>query len=70
MMKIFITGGAGFIGSHLAEHFQNSGDEVTISTSLDNFKQRFPLSKYEYTGEIEFNYDTWGFTRYMVIGIK
>jgi len=33
-MKIFITGGAGFIGSHLAEHFQNSGDEVTI---LDNF---------------------------------
>ena len=33
-MKIFITGGAGFIGSHLAEHFQNSGEEVTI---LDNF---------------------------------
>ena len=48
----------------------HSGEEVTISTSLDNFKQRFPLSKYEYTGEIEFNYDTWGFTRYMVIGIK
>ena len=48
----------------------HEGEEVTISTSLDNFKQRFPLSKYEYTGEIEFNYDTWGFTRYMVIGIK
>jgi UDP-glucose 4-epimerase len=33
-VKVLITGGAGFIGSHLAEHFQKSGDEVTI---LDNF---------------------------------
>jgi UDP-glucose 4-epimerase len=33
-VKVLITGGAGFIGSHLAEHFQNSGDEVAI---LDNF---------------------------------
>jgi UDP-glucose 4-epimerase len=33
-MKVFITGGAGFIGSHFAEHFQKSGDEVTV---LDNF---------------------------------
>jgi hypothetical protein len=48
----------------------HEGEEVTISTSLDNFKQRFPLSGYEYTGEIEFNYNTWSFTRYMVIGIK
>ena len=33
-MKVFITGGAGFIGSHFAEHFQKLGDEITI---LDNF---------------------------------
>jgi UDP-glucose 4-epimerase len=33
-VKVLITGGAGFIGSHLAEHFQNSGDEVSV---LDNF---------------------------------
>ena len=33
-MKVLITGGAGFIGSHLAEYFQNLGDEVTV---LDNF---------------------------------
>ncbi len=33
-MKVLITGGAGFIGSHLAEHFQNLGDDVTV---LDNF---------------------------------
>jgi UDP-glucose 4-epimerase len=33
-VKVLITGGAGFIGSHLAEHFQKLGDEVTV---LDNF---------------------------------
>ncbi|WP_261721728.1 NAD-dependent epimerase/dehydratase family protein [Staphylococcus equorum] len=32
-MKILITGGAGFIGSHLAEYFTNSNHEVFI---LDN----------------------------------
>ena len=33
-MKIFITGGAGFIGSHLVEHFLGNGDTVI---ALDNF---------------------------------
>jgi UDP-glucose 4-epimerase len=33
-MRVFITGGAGFIGSHLADHYENAGDQVTI---LDNF---------------------------------
>ncbi len=33
VLKILITGGAGFIGSHLAGHFLSSGDEVTV---LDN----------------------------------
>lgn len=33
-MKVLITGGAGFIGSHLTEKFSSLGDEVTI---LDNF---------------------------------
>ncbi|MCU0321947.1 MAG: SDR family oxidoreductase [Chitinophagaceae bacterium] len=32
--KIVITGGAGFIGSNLAEHFLNQGHEVVV---LDNF---------------------------------
>lgn len=32
-MKILITGGAGFIGSHLAGHLLESGDEVVV---LDN----------------------------------
>jgi UDP-glucose 4-epimerase len=33
-MRVFITGGAGFIGSHLADHYLAAGDQVII---LDNF---------------------------------
>jgi UDP-glucose 4-epimerase len=33
-MRVFITGGAGFIGSHLADHYVAAGDQVAI---LDNF---------------------------------
>ncbi len=33
-MRVFITGGAGFIGSHLADHYVNAGHAVTL---LDNF---------------------------------
>jgi nucleoside-diphosphate-sugar epimerase len=33
-MKILITGGAGFIGSHLAEYFCAKGDALSI---IDNF---------------------------------
>jgi UDP-glucose 4-epimerase len=33
-MRVLITGGAGFIGSHLADHYVNAGHIVTL---LDNF---------------------------------
>ncbi len=33
-MRVFITGGAGFVGSHLADHYVNAGHTVTL---LDNF---------------------------------
>ena len=33
-MRVLITGGAGFIGSHLADHYVNVGHTVTL---LDNF---------------------------------
>lgn len=38
MNKILITGGAGFIGSNLCDHFISRGDEVTV---LDNFATGF-----------------------------
>jgi UDP-glucose 4-epimerase len=33
-MRVLITGGAGFIGSHLADHYVNAGHTVTL---LDNY---------------------------------
>ena len=38
MNKIVITGGAGFIGSNLCDHFILRGDQVTV---LDNFATGF-----------------------------
>ena len=36
-MKILITGGAGFIGTHLAKHFADRGDRIAV---LDNLSRR------------------------------
>jgi UDP-glucuronate 4-epimerase len=36
-MKILVTGGAGFIGSHLAEQLAQDGHEVTVLDSLSDF---------------------------------
>jgi CDP-paratose 2-epimerase len=33
-MKVLVTGGAGFIGSHLAEHHLRKGDDVTVVDNL------------------------------------
>ncbi|MCD8915944.1 NAD-dependent epimerase/dehydratase family protein [Staphylococcus simulans] len=38
-MKILITGGAGFIGSHIAEKFNNEGGEVFIVDNLSTGKR-------------------------------
>ncbi len=34
-MKILITGGSGFIGSHIVEHYQDTADEIRV---LDNLR--------------------------------
>ena len=36
-MRILLTGGAGFIGSHLAERFLERGDDLVILDNLDTF---------------------------------
>ena len=39
-MKVLITGGAGFVGSHLAEAFLDRGDEVTVLDLASDLKVR------------------------------
>ena len=46
-LKILVTGGAGFIGSHIVEDLVNQGANVTIydnfsSGSMENIKLRHP----------------------------
>ena len=50
-MRVLITGGAGFIGSHLSKYFEHEGHEVTI---LDNFStgSRENLIAINFIGEI------------------
>ena len=43
MSKILITGGAGFIGSHLVDHLIKNDQEVIV---LDNLSQGNKLSKF------------------------
>ena len=39
-MKILVTGGAGFIGSHIAEYLVQRGDDVTILDNLNTGKKK------------------------------
>ena len=52
-MRVLITGGAGFIGSHLAERLVNRGDHVTIvddlsTGSIHNIKALKTSNNFEY----------------------
>ena len=49
-MRVFITGGAGFIGSHLADHYVSVGDEVTV---LDNFSTGSKINIKHIEGKIK-----------------
>jgi UDP-glucose 4-epimerase len=51
-MRVLITGGAGFIGSHLAESYLEKGDEVYViddlsTGSLDNIKPLQSVAEYK-----------------------
>ena len=48
-MRVLITGGAGFIGSHLADHYANAGHTVTL---LDNFSTGSKINIAQLAGSI------------------
>jgi dTDP-glucose 4,6-dehydratase len=61
MARVLITGGAGFIGSHLCERFLGEGDEVIcmdnlITGSADNIAHLFADKKFIYIQQDVTNY--------------
>ncbi|HEV8712782.1 MAG TPA: UDP-glucuronic acid decarboxylase family protein, partial [Candidatus Binatia bacterium] len=61
MARILITGGAGFIGSHLCERFLAEGDEVIcmdnlITGNADNVAHLFPNQRFSYIPQDVTNY--------------
>ena len=55
-MRVLITGGAGFIGSHLADAYLERGDEVFIlddlsTGSIDNIRHLRAHPRFHYTIE-------------------
>ena len=38
LLKIFVTGGCGFLGSHICEYYQSRGDEVIAFDNLTKFE--------------------------------
>jgi UDP-glucose 4-epimerase len=56
-VKILITGGAGFLGSHLTDAFLARGDDVTILDVISDLKIRHHLgnSRFHYVRESVFN---------------
>ncbi len=52
-MKILVTGGAGFIGSHVVDSYKKAGHEVAILDSLITGKRERTLHSKFYEGTIE-----------------
>ena len=60
-MRVLITGGAGFIGSHLADAYLERGDEVFIiddlsTGSIDNIQHLKKHPRFHYTIDNVQNY--------------
>jgi len=53
MSRVLVTGGAGFIGSHLVDELINKGDEVVVYDNLSSGRLEF-LESAILTGKLEF----------------
>jgi len=60
-MKVFITGGAGFIGSHLAKKLESLGNEVQ---SIDNFSHQSKASNKSKYGDVRYYRDIEGYVKW------
>jgi UDP-glucose 4-epimerase len=47
-MRVLVTGGAGFIGSHIAEHFQDAADVRVLDNLRSGFKHNLAGFKHEF----------------------
>jgi hypothetical protein len=45
-------------------------DHIVHTETIEQFKEKYSLSKYRYQGEKKFVYPDWNFTRFMIIGTK
>lgn len=45
-------------------------DHKVTCNSLEEFCEQFSISHVLYKGQLDFKYETWGFSRYMLIGMK
>ena len=57
-MRLIVTGGAGFIGSHLSETLLKLGHEVII---IDNFSTSFNISRCIKTTSFTINFRFFNF---------
>ena len=53
-MRALVTGGAGFIGSHLVDRLVNRGDEVIVIDNLSSGRLEF-IQKHIDSGKVDFH---------------